>query len=174
MTRQDAIDHDSSWPDSVARLQASDDAGGALGSGEDGPPLPTILRWHDVQDARKRVVRGKEAMHITQLRLGGFNELELARIAGKDRLALRRRWHASIQDIMDELGAVASEPEALSDGVSPCLRCGERPRVRLAAVGLGVARDAERLASTCVHCLTPDLIHRVDAFPVVGELATAA
>lgn len=101
MTRQEAIDYDASPKDSCADL-SEDPYGG--GSANADPSLFVICRWHDVHDARKRVVRRKGDEFIIRLRAEGFTELEIVRLARVPQATMRRRFRATLAEIVTELG----------------------------------------------------------------------
>jgi hypothetical protein len=171
LTREQAIDLDAVPRDSCTDLRGTTDA--VTESAADTDRLPVIARWLDVQRARQSVIADKEAVAILQLRAGGFSERELVRLTGNERLSLRRRWHATIDEILEKLGGEAEEPTATSR-IAMCLKCGKRPRVRLSEVKTrikgGWRIDAPgRHASVCAECLSPELLPRIQ-----GELAQAA
>jgi DNA-directed RNA polymerase specialized sigma24 family protein len=101
MSHQEAIDYDADPRDSCADL-SEDPQGG--GSADADPSLFVVLRWHDVHDAAKRVATKKENAHIVRLRAEGFTEEEVARVMDCDRRTLRRRFRATVAEIVAELG----------------------------------------------------------------------
>lgn len=170
LTREQAIDMDATQRDSCAGL--ADDTDLLGGTGEPSQ-LPTIARWHDVQRAKREVVRAKEGLASLQLRAHGYSERELAKLFNRDRLALRRRWHASIEEIIERLGGVGFEEPALSH-IDLCLHCGKQPRAYLGAVTIKVKGgrrtvQAARYASVCSSCLSPELSGRI-----IQKVASAA
>lgn len=101
MTHQEALDYDSVPKDSCADL-SEDPQGG--GSADADPSLFVVLRWHDVHDAAKRVRISKENTHILKLRACGYTEEEVSERVELDRRTLRRRFRASVNEILAELG----------------------------------------------------------------------
>jgi hypothetical protein len=162
LTHEQAIDLDAFPRDSCAGLSDDDISSGGGGDDE---PLYVIARWTDVQRVKRLVVREKESLAVLQLRTSGFSESEIARLSGRDRLAVRRRWHATVDEILERLGG-AREDDSVVSIVSACLKCGLHPRVRLAAVkrrvrgGWKVIQD-ERQASVCAGCITAELRPRM-------------
>lgn len=171
LTRDQAIEMDSNHRDSCAGLAASNESGGSISAVAQS--VPTIARWADVQRARRDVIREKEGLAILQLRAGGFSEREIAKLSDRDRLALRRRWHATVLEILDRLGGPGQD-EGTTSRIDSCLKCGEHPRVQLLPVkartrGGWKIVSKGRQASVCRTCLSPELASRI-----VDELAHAA
>lgn len=101
MSRQEAIEYDAVPKDSCADL-SEDPQGG--GSADADPSLFVVLRWHDVHDAAKRVSIRKENAHIIRLRAVGYTEEEVSARLSLDRRTLRRRFRATLAEIVAELG----------------------------------------------------------------------
>lgn len=170
MSHQQAIDADAVPRDSCAGL--SKDSHPTPGDLED-RPVPVIARWTDVKRAEARVASDRDALAILQLRASGFSEREISRLSGRERVAVRRSFHATIAEILVELGEGREEPLQLSRQ-DACLRCGIYPRVRLAAVNRRVRGGwkeirAERQASVCHVCIDGGLASRI-----MGAEAVAA
>lgn len=102
MSHQEALDYDTVPKDSCADL-SEDPQGG--GSADADPSLFVVLRWHDVHDAAKRVSIRKENAHIIRLRSCGYTEEEVSARVNLDRRTLRRRFRATLNEILVELGA---------------------------------------------------------------------
>lgn len=169
LSRDQAIDMDAHPRDSCAGLSDDHESGG----GDDDSGVMVIARWLDVQRAKKAIVRDKESLAILQLRAGGFGERELGRLMGTGQMAVRRRAHATVTEILEHLGGATWETDPDSR-VDACLACGSAPRIRLAAVrrrvrGGWVEVLPERQSSVCTACLDDKF-----DFRNMGRLATAA
>lgn len=169
LSRDQAIDMDASQRDSCADLKHDDEGGRITGAVE---TIPVIARWVDVQRVKRKLIADKEALAIMQLRAGGYSERTIAELSGRDRMAVRRRWHATIDEIWQSLGG--AEPDMTLSHIDLCLKCGLHPRVRLAAVKRRVRGGwkellPERQASCCATCLDPMLSPRI-----IRALAAAA
>lgn len=161
---------DAGFRDSCAGMSSTD-----ITTGEaEHDPLMVVVRWNDVQRARRLVIRDKQAAAVAQLRAGGFSEVELAKLTGHDRLAIRRRWHAAVEEILAVLGGDYGGDHPALSTIATCLKCGNAPRVRLSEVRVKVKGgwridQPERHASCCRSCLDPRLIPRI-----VEQIAAAA
>jgi AraC-like DNA-binding protein len=102
MSRQEAIDYDAVPKDSCADLSEDPQGGGSANAD---PSLFVVLRWHDVHDAAKRVRMSKENAHIIRLRSCGYTEEEVSERVSLDRRTLRRRFRATVNEILTELGS---------------------------------------------------------------------
>lgn len=161
LSHEDAIDDDATQPDSCAHF--SEDGHSAATAHEQFDPIFTIARWWDVRRARDRVVRTKLEQEVVQLRVAGFGEHELAGLLGLSRATARRRFRASIDEILHELGGEPDQAERVSIP-SACLRCASRPRARLAPVTRRHGRGRrtlrpERPSSLCEPCTPEDRRH---------------
>jgi AraC-like DNA-binding protein len=105
-------------------------------------PLHHVVRWWDVHRTRLRLTRDKLRTEIVSLRTAGYTEEQVASITGLSRSMVRRRFEATLLEILDELG-VAYDPSRLDrPGVcghyvriprAPHNLCG-KPTARLAAI----------------------------------------
>lgn len=125
-------------PDSEPSALAADTSPPSTWASGDGgsnaeEQLLTVVRWHDVQQAVARVCTEKRDRMIFQLRSSGYTEEEVAERVGLTRSTTRRRFKAKLDELMFELGEVTPPPER-KDHVDACLKCGARPRARLAGV----------------------------------------
>jgi hypothetical protein len=157
LSHEDAIDDDAGQADSCA--QFTEDGHAPATAHEEWDPVMTIARWWDVRRARDRVARTKLEQEVVQLRVAGFGEHELAGLLGLSRATARRRFRASVEEILHELGGEVDQTERISIP-SACLTCGDRPRARLAPVTRRHGRGRrtirpERSSSLCEPC-TPD------------------
>lgn len=154
LSQEDAQDFSVRWADSCRDLSSD---GPSSAAGREHDPLPLIARWVDVRAARRRVVRAKEADAVLELRLAGHTERDVAEQTGLSAATVHRRFRATVQEILTELGTqpVADAPERLSR-VSACLKCGQHPRARVRAKIMLVAgvsrRIDERQIGTCAGC----------------------
>lgn len=162
LRHSDAVAEDASPPSALGHLSDALNEGGSSSSA--GPELPVVARWQDVHAAKARVLarKGAEAMRLVELRAQGRSEEEIAKEVGLERSAVRRRVMATTRDVLDELGGEsAGEVLALSHPTL-CMRCGQRPRARWAAVKKRVKGGwrtvtPERQASFCAECVHPDV-----------------
>ena len=121
--------------------------------------VPLVVRWHDVREAKRRVVTEKRDQEVVRLRAEGLTEEEVAERLGVDRSTVNRRFRASLDEIIAALGGEQvigkiSRPER-------CLRCGERPRAR----AIAVRRNVEGLWRPVGERVT----HAAPTQPVPGE-----
>lgn len=84
----------SSWPDRK-------NPAGVIGP-EDAHELLTVLRWDDVDIARRRV-QNRIDQKVTVLRRMGLDQAQIGRIVGRHQSVVSRRFRASIDDIVGEL-----------------------------------------------------------------------
>jgi hypothetical protein len=128
-------------------------------STNEGTPLPTYLRWLDVQRARSAALATMSAEHdlVTQLRVNCHTEQGIATLVGTSDSTVRRRFTSTLDAIMLALGGEIVEDEA-QPHIPLCLTCGQRPRAR--AVTFGAKRRGqprprhERQLATCRECAT--------------------
>lgn len=170
LSRDDAVDLDATPPDSCSHLRGSGDAAAPE---TDDDRLPVVARWLDVQRARGAILADKRSVASLQLYASGFSDREVANMLGQDRMAVRRKWRATVDEILEFLGGVVEPDPALSH-LDLCLRCGQNVRVRLGAVKVRVRGgwridQPERQASVCRACLHPGLHSRI-----VGESTAVA
>jgi hypothetical protein len=185
LSRSQARDESVRWSDSVGSLSHDDLP--ATTSTEFAPVL-LIARWRDVHGARATVVARKRAEAARELdaaareaveqglaetwaivaaRLAASPERAIAAALGLSDTTVHRRFRASLEEILAELGGSAVPETPASSRVSACLVCAERPRARSA--------DDDRQLSTCVECYVPPApTRRHAAGPVhVRSLVTA-
>lgn len=117
---------------SLSREEAIErDARAGLADGDDSRPagegaaLPLIARWNDVQRARAETIREKDGLAILQLRAYGMTEEDIAGLSGRHRLAVRRRWHATVDEILERLGSVPT-PSCAREGRRALARAAHR------------------------------------------------
>lgn len=164
----EAVAVDAYPPDSSAHL--ADDGLGVGGDHDD--QLFVVAEWWDVHRARERITADKESREITLLRAAGVTEDEIAAALGTNRMRVRRRFRATLNELLVALGA-EDQPDRESR-VALCLICGEHPRVRLQPVMRKrrgkppepikpgePGRMHGRMAAVCFDCLDPDLRPRV-------------
>ena len=163
ISREQAIEYDASQRDSLAGLTTNGPSTHQAGDGE----LPAIVRWHDIQAARRRITDGKHAQYVLEHACQGESTREIARAVGVSHMTVHRRFKASLDELLAELGA-DSVDEALSI-LPTCLigGCGG-PRVRLEPVLRRVKGGwktvlPERVASVCAEHLRPDFVGRLAA-----------
>lgn len=160
LTRDDAIDEDASQADSLSRC--TPDGPGSTTSHEEWDPVFTIARWNEVHAAKACIVKTKVELAVLELRVGGHTEQELADHLGIHRLAGRRRFGASLDELLELLGGEALPDDSPAAAEDACLSCALGPRVRLRAKrrrvrgGWKVIRP-ERQAAVCRDCLREDL-----------------
>jgi hypothetical protein len=155
LTHADALDLDA-YP-SVPSYSADGQPLG--GNQEDGPPLPVVVRWHDVHQARAQFITERERLHVIDSRLRGNTEQETAKLTGLSQPTVNRRMTAVLAQLQHVLN-LDSTDDALdaADHIDLCLICGGGPRVRLDAVkrrikgGWKTTVDARR-SSVCGGCL---------------------
>lgn len=169
LTREDAILADA-VPRSSANLSGNESSAAMLGYDE--TSLSTLVRWTEVQQARRRVIARRlagdgmapqemhEQLTIVVLRSWGLTGPEIADLVGLDRFSAERRFKGLVRDVLAELGGEAEPPPDRLDAPPPaCLRCGVRPRVRsreaVRRLVDGVRRriTIERQTSLCARCL---------------------
>lgn len=137
--------------DSLAPLTAGSGASSADGAG-----VPVIARWHDVRRARERVCAAKLDREIVERRVAGEGEREVAAEVGVSQPTVHRRFRATIDEILEELGG---EAEAAAVSLpSVCLSCGGQPVARQPAKrrrvnGRMTVVRPERTSSLCATCV---------------------
>jgi hypothetical protein len=118
-----------------------------------------IARWAEINQAARRVRLNKESIALTQLRLQGYSDEEVAGMLGLGRRTVGRRWRATLQEILDLLGGEHEGVERALDHIDMCLKCGERPRgraTRRTRLWLNERwrwKVVERPSSMCTVCL---------------------
>ena len=174
LSHDQALELDATPADSCSQLTGKDEPGkGKSKSKSAEVSLPVVVRWADVQRAKRQLVAHKEGLALVQLRAAGYSESELARLTGRDRLAVRRKWRVTVDEIIDQLGGPEPADTGVTSRVSACIRCGEKPRVRLGAVkrrvrgGWKVVQE-ERQASVCEDCLAPEFHARMLQKPALA------
>jgi hypothetical protein len=128
LSHEDAIDISVAWSDSLAKC--THDGPAAPTTSEDWDPPMLIARWHDVQAAKRRAQIGKLRLEILRLRVAGYTELEVAQLVGLGKKTAARRFRASLDEILEELGGVATNVDAPTSSVPACMSCATRPRTR--------------------------------------------
>jgi hypothetical protein len=146
----------------------------------DRQPLPLIVKWWDVQQARRAVRAALSEQHdravqhetdngnapaptvtaeqelVTALRLAGHTEQQIAERLGVSDSTARRRFVSTIDAILAALGGEATGTEAQSKPAA-CLKCASRPRCRIVSYGVKVRGKPrprfERPSALCVPCL---------------------
>lgn len=113
LTREEAIDVDASQPDSCAHLSEDPIPSGDAG---DDAELFTIARWHDVHDARRRIVHSKRDDLLLQLRARDFSQEEIAAVLGSSQPTVSRRIKATLRELLDDLGADDRGPASQAAG----------------------------------------------------------
>jgi hypothetical protein len=86
--------------------------------------LPVVVRWHDVQRARRQVVKRK-AGPLYRFARNGTPTKDVARLTGLSRETVRRRLRASTDEIMAELDDPRIDHEPMQWDPPPplCTRC---------------------------------------------------
>lgn len=174
ITRSEALDLDATPRDSCSSLSADD--GGHSASPE--TTLPVLLRWHDVHAARRKIAGGKMQTLVLRLRGHGYTQREIAAVFEEPKTTMRRRYDATVTEIVKFLGQV--DDEDLHPTINACLICGVRPRVRLAAEfrirknGRKREIHPERPSTVCELCLSPVLGRMVLVVDHQGVCATYA
>lgn len=96
LSREEAIARDASQHDSCAgRADSDDDTRTARSAAV--AAVQTLARWHDVQRARAGAIRENAALH------------EIAQQLGRHRPAARRRWHATVDEILERLNSSTTD-----------------------------------------------------------------
>jgi hypothetical protein len=128
-------------------------------------PLLTVLRWHDVHAARRRILATKLERLVVRLRAAGFTERDIATVIATPKTTVRRHFDATLNEIIRLLGEgdSSSDPHAVT---ASCLTCGQHPRVRLEPVlrkrrGKWRIATPARTARVCATCLRPELRRRL-------------
>lgn len=135
--------------------------GGEASSGHssEDPSVFAIARWHDVHDARARVLANRRAESmVLSLSLAEMPQRTIAAAVGISQPTVSRKLKASLTEILEELGgsAVASSPTSRT---AACFECCVRPRARVEELCRRWERGrwrlvrTERQASLCAECL---------------------
>jgi transcriptional regulator len=162
LTREQAVDLDATPADSLAATSETHAADARTIDGS----IPVIARWHDVQQAKARLNATKQELKMVELRAQGQTDKQVAETLGTSRQTVNRKWRATVQEILDELGGEYHE-SALSH-IDLCLNCGKHPRAYLKAVTRKanhktITTSPARSAAYCTNCITPALHKRVAA-----------
>lgn len=130
----------------------------------DGVPPELVLEQIGVDRlAKSRDVDRERLDEILVMRAQGHTEAEIAAAVGMSLSTTRRRFQASLNAIISELGGnPGPAPADLDRGVAACMTCGQRPRARLAArrrriKGGWKTMAPERQSSLCEICLQAKL-----------------
>jgi hypothetical protein len=165
ITYEEAVDLDAMPRDSCAGLSDT----GAAPTPLDASPLMVVLRWIDVHAARRAILSTKLERMVLRLRAEGFTEREIAAIITTPKTTVRRRFDATITELVRLLGEGPPSHDPIPMRAS-CLTCGQAPRVRLDPVlrkrkgKWRVIRGGEgRLARVCADCLREELTSRIAA-----------
>lgn len=158
MDREQAISYDA-YPRSSCADLSEDPHGSGSSDGDD--ELFVIARWWDVMRASARITTDKQTGEIAVLRARGYTEEEVGRMLGLSQPTVHRRFRASLKELLLVLGEFHDDLERESR-IPACLTCGQRPRVRLAAIKRRVKGgwrtvQEERQAGVCAVCLREDL-----------------
>jgi AraC-like DNA-binding protein len=104
------------------------------GDSGDDSELFTIARWHDVHDARRRIVRSKRDDLLLQLRAHEYSQEEMATVMGDSQPTISRRIKATLRELLDELGGgQRSHGERAVTALEAALTKATRTRAQLAA-----------------------------------------
>ena len=114
----------------VSSLSKLSDETQAHGLADEDREVPLIARWAEVDRARRRVHENKANVALTQLRLQGYTDEEVAGMLGLGRRTVGRRWRATLEEILQLLGGEYDDVELALDHIDLCLRCGQEPRTR--------------------------------------------
>jgi hypothetical protein len=153
LTRTDAIEHDA----------PSSHLGQPDGAGEGGHRIPTLARWAEVHGVKRRVVCRRRDALAAELVARGYTQPEVAELLDSSQPTIHRRFKASVRDILAELGGEADDVADAPARPSMCLRCGVRPRARVAPIYLKVRGQAPRQVSperelgVCALCAVDDV-----------------
>lgn len=155
LSADDARKHDQGLGSTLAGATSTGPSSGS----SDGPDLPAIVRWHDVQAARNRVVIEKRDQEIVKYRTAGMTEEEIAIKVELDQSTVNRRFRAKLREILAVLGPLETEDQVLPYP-NACLSCAARPRARARSVradenGWWEALNDERELALCAVCLPP-------------------
>jgi hypothetical protein len=156
LSKDDALEYDTSPPSLLGRVSSDEITASGV---DDDSDLFVVVRWRDVQLARKAVRATPEQQQILNRRVAGETEAEIATKVGTSDTTVRRRFASTLDSIMVVLGGdVDEEQDTTESQVSACLNCGERPRARAPAVyrrRRGQPPEevqAERQLSVCATC----------------------
>lgn len=149
----------------------------------DDPPLPVIVRWHEVRVAASRALVEKRDREIFAMRCEGISEKFVADHVGLDRSSVNRRFKAAIERVQDALGGEPAIRKPALSTPPACIRCAARPRARAQAVrpdskGFWRIVEPERELAVCALCLAvelrPKLLLRVKDLSHVHKPARSA
>lgn len=101
--RETARNIDAEPADSFPDLLRSNYQSGAL-CASDERPLLTVLRWHDVHDARERISPLIDE-DVLELRLEGLGEDQVALVLERSQQTVSRLWLSSVDSIVRELNS---------------------------------------------------------------------
>jgi hypothetical protein len=155
LDHQEALEYAAGLRDSIGRLGS--DESHDTNAVDDGD-APFIARWSEVNMAAARIRVNKENIALTQLRLQGYTDEEVASRLGLGRRTVGRRWRATLLEILVALGGEAEE-EVPIDHVDRCLQCGQNPRGRTTRRSRVWTSNGwrwkiiERPSSMCGECL---------------------
>jgi hypothetical protein len=127
LSHEEAIEQTHPVVSSLRKLSDESEGHGFCAGDRD---VPLIARWAEVDRAKRRVAQNKESIALTQLRLQGYTDEEVAGMLGLGRRTVGRRWRATLQEILELLGGETDGVELALDHIDRCLRCGENPRAR--------------------------------------------
>lgn len=126
LTCAQARDESVRWADSCGSLSAEDLP---ATTSQEYDPVLLIARWHDVRAARERVVTTKEAAAVLEQRLAGGTEREVGQALGVSDSTVHRRFRATVEEILAELGAHAGPLETPAySRTALCIACARAPR----------------------------------------------
>lgn len=133
--------------------------------------LPLVARWWDVKRAMDSLVLEKRTREVMALRTQGYAEQDIARITGLDRSMVRRRFEATMLELMAALGGEYVEPPRVSSPAK-CLVCGVGERVYLVPTRasrwacIGWRRDEDGRLCQAWQCRAVVMLRRR---PLVGS-----
>lgn len=127
LDREEAIDFDAVPRDSLRQAEES-----LAGNAEE--TLFAIARWHDVHAARRAITRDNVIREVMKLRANHFTEHEIAVMVGLTRSTVRRRYIATLDQLLAHLGEQVDPPRFST--VPTCIACGKAVRARLAAIDM--------------------------------------
>lgn len=159
LDRQQALEYASGMRDSIGHLT---EERGHSGFSPDDTDVPFIAMWAEVNAAAARIKDAKANLALLHLRLQGYTDEEIATELKLGRVTVGRRWRATLEEILNELGGEA-EPIAMAlDHIDMCTRCGVNPRTRVRrrariwTNGRWRWKRVERPSSMCASCLETD------------------
>jgi hypothetical protein len=114
LDREEAIDFDAVPRDSLRQSEES-----LAGNAEE--TLFAIARWHDVHAARRAITRDNVIREVMKLRANHFTEHEIAVMVGLNRSTVRRRYIATLDQLLEHLGEQVDPPRFST--VPTCIAC---------------------------------------------------